>query len=298
MQAISDIYSGMLLSSNYEPVFHNYYNVEFKDGFAMPMHSHEYIEIMYARRGSCQVYAGESKYKLEPGDFILINGSVPHKLFVSKENPCRVLCLEFDFKKAEANGAPIMQVLYGIEPVSCFINSKRSIIKMEDTEEVFPLLNDICRELEHDEPGKSIYVQSAFKQLVIKLARLFAESENDKRSAADRYIKDAIAYMHDNYHEELNIKQIAEHLNLNISYFYKIFKKVTGRTPTDFLTGIRVKKAENLLGMTDLPVIDVAGIAGFNSRQYFNYVFKKHTGLTPLEYRRSYKIGINPASEG
>ncbi|MNO14464.1 Cupin domain protein [compost metagenome] len=39
----------------------------------------------------------ESSNTLKKGDFILIDANVPHRLIVEKENPCRMLNIEFRF---------------------------------------------------------------------------------------------------------------------------------------------------------------------------------------------------------
>lgn len=53
-----------------------------------------------------------------------------------------------------------------------------------------------------------------------------------------------------------------------------------------FLTTMRLRYAEGLLTMTDLPICDVAIDAGFNSVHTFIRLFKKQYGQTPTEYRR------------
>lgn len=285
--AVSDLYSEVLLAKSMVPVFHSYYNIEYRDGFAMPVHSHGNIEIMYVRKGSCEVYVKEERYRLEVGDFILLNGYVPHRLAVNKNTPCKVLCLEFEFVHDTDSGNSLSSIYRYVNEVRSFLKEGRSVLKLKDTVEIYPILNDIYRELEESNSGKNIYVKSAFSQFFIKLARLWSESEKRGNSLADRYTKDAISFMSSSYYEELTIEQVSEHVNLNVSYFHKIFKQATGKTPMDFLNAIRINKAKMLLQKTGIPIIDICNYVGFNSRQYFSYAFKKQTGVTPSKFRSS-----------
>lgn len=285
--AICDLYSNELLRRNLEPAFHSYYHVEFREGFFMQTHVHERVEIMYARKGNCDVFADNERYRLEAGDFILINGNIPHKLQVDKNMPCRVLCLEFDFAPRDLTGRSLLSDIYrDVGEVRSFLKSAPSVLKLKDTAEAYVHLVNLFHELEHNEPGRLISIQYAFGQFLIKLARLFSENRNAGGKPSDQYVRDAIIFINGNYHEEIGVDEMAKHVKLNVSYFHKIFKKTTGETPMDYLNRIRINKAKMLLENSELPIIEICFFAGFNSRQYFTHAFKKSTGMTPRAYKQ------------
>ena len=282
-----NLYSSELVKKNLEPVFHGYYHVEFREGYFMQSHTHERVEIMYARKGSCEVFADNKRYRLEAGDFILINGNIPHKLQVDKHMPCQVLCLEFQFAQAQSTGRTLLFEIYrDVCEFRLFLESALNVLKLKDTAEAYTNLVDLFRELEHNEPGRWIAIQYAFGQFLIKLARLFAENERTKEKPSKKYIRDAIAFINGNYYEEIGVGEIAEHVKLNVSYFHKIFKKDTGNTPMDYLNNVRINKAKRLLENSDIPIIEICSFVGFNSRQYFTYTFRKSTGITPRAYKQ------------
>ena len=292
---VFDLYSKQLLVKAFEPTFHKYYNVDFRDGFIMPVHSHKFIEIMYIRKGSCDVYVDEVRFRLEPGDFILLNGLVPHRLHVDKKTRCKVLCLEFYFKKTGRVKYSIHTVYEHTKEARKFLSEKHQVVKLKDTEEVYSALMDIYREIERNELMSNIIIETAFCNFLVKLSRLFCENDKLSDNPSNRYISNAISYMNNNYYEEVTIEQVADSINLNVSYFHKIFKKETGTTPMNFLNSIRINKAKIFLERSDIPIIEICNFVGFNSRQYFSCAFKHETGLTPRQYRLSCSLKNGPS---
>ena len=104
------------------------------------------------------------------------------------------------------------------------------------------------------------------------------------------HIKKAVEYSIKNFDSPLSIDLICNELNINKSYFCKIFKAETGYTFTNFLNIFRIEKSKKLLRNTDMSLLDVAISVGFNSQNYYSSVFKKITNKTPLEYKQEIKL--------
>jgi AraC-like DNA-binding protein len=69
------------------------------------------------------------------------------------------------------------------------------------------------------------------------------------------------------------------------SAFAERFSAVLGRPPIEFLKEVRLRRAAQLLEMTDLPVKVVAGSVGYSSRSYFSRAFKELYGTYPANFR-------------
>ena len=94
-------------------------------------------------------------------------------------------------------------------------------------------------------------------------------------------------YIKMNYAEQLEREELAAIADLSTSYFSIMFKKVTGCTPTQYITQIRLDKAKQLLQHSDKKVSEIAYEVGFQDPLYFARVFTKHTGIPPREYRKA-----------
>ena len=71
-------------------------------------------------------------------------------------------------------------------------------------------------------------------------------------------------------------------------YFRRCFKRETGKTPTQYLTDMRIVSAKQLLVDNKLFSIEaVAHSCGFSDSLYFSTCFKKHVGLSPMQFRKN-----------
>ncbi|GEN56148.1 hypothetical protein GCM10012290_06980 [Halolactibacillus alkaliphilus] len=85
--------------------------------------------------------------------------------------------------------------------------------------------------------------------------------------------------------EKFTIKTIADSLFVNKNYLADTFKKETGITLGDYLTKVKIKRAQVLLQTTQLKLYEISDQLGYRHPEYFSRVFKKETGLTPQTYR-------------
>ena len=91
-------------------------------------------------------------------------------------------------------------------------------------------------------------------------------------------------YTHSN--EDISEAQVAAKTGLSPYYFSKLFNEYTEMSFPDYISGIRVQNAINLLVNDKLSITECAFLAGFQSTTRFNKVFREITGMTPREYRK------------
>ena len=98
-------------------------------------------------------------------------------------------------------------------------------------------------------------------------------------------VKEAVAYVNENYFEELTLSGLADKYAVESSYFSKLFKQETGENLMLYIAGKRIEKAKELMKREDINIAEVAFMVGYDDYTYFSKVFKKHTGVSPREYR-------------
>jgi AraC-like DNA-binding protein len=107
-------------------------------------------------------------------------------------------------------------------------------------------------------------------------------------------IKRAKEYIAQNYtREDMNREQVAQHVGLNPAYFSSLFKSETGTGFVEYLTKMRLQKAEELLRTSTQRISDIAFSVGFNSLEYFAVAFKKEKKMSPRDYRNPAQADSN-----
>jgi two-component system, response regulator YesN len=99
-------------------------------------------------------------------------------------------------------------------------------------------------------------------------------------------VREAMRYVKENLQLPLGLKEVAEHVHLNASYFSYLFKEQTGQTFSEYATRCRIQKAKELLAGTTLAVADISEQVGYQTVKYFIKVFKELSGMSPSRYRR------------
>ena len=100
-------------------------------------------------------------------------------------------------------------------------------------------------------------------------------------------LRNAIDFIHENYNKQITLNDVAEHVYVSTSYLSRMFKKELGKNFVDYLNGLRIEKAKELLMDPRYKTYEVAEIVGIPDAHYFSRLFKKYEGLSPTEYRDS-----------
>ena len=284
---IASVYSREALREDCSALIEAYYLKDWQ-GYDMPPHRHDRMEIMYVLSGRCAIPLADGTEYLRRGEFILLDAAVPHGLQVDAGAVCRMMNIEFVLARG-ACSLPLREAAQRHTALRRFLAAARPALVFADTEDVAGVLRRIFGCLDTDSEERALELELLSVELLLTLARLYAEGDSI-RNAGTIHVRRAMRFMAQNYFREIDIADIAGHVGIAEGYLSRLFKKSGGQTVVQYLTGIRIAKAKMLLEKTGLPVVDVSGAVGVPSRRYFNELFKKQTGMTPGEYRRKYKI--------
>ena len=100
-------------------------------------------------------------------------------------------------------------------------------------------------------------------------------------------VQEALKYVDQHLQESVSLKEVAEVLHLNSSYFSVLFKEQTGLTFSEYLTRRRVQRAKEPLAGTSSPVAEIAEKVGYQTAKYFVKVFRDLEEVSPSQYRHS-----------
>lgn len=104
---------------------------------------------------------------------------------------------------------------------------------------------------------------------------------------AQRLVRSAMAYIHENFAESISRRDIAQRIGLTEDHLTFCFRQELGTTPITYLQRYRINQAKRLLKESEQSVTDIALNVGFADRGYFSRIFHRETGMSPEAFRRS-----------
>ena len=96
----------------------------------------------------------------------------------------------------------------------------------------------------------------------------------------------ALEYIKQHPYERITLSKMAALCNVSASYFSKLFAKENLGNLSNYVNGVKVAQAKELLQTTDCSVRYIADKLGFDDCSYFIKVFKNDTRMTPEEFRK------------
>lgn len=114
---------------------------------------------------------------------------------------------------------------------------------------------------------------------------LLCLGEGEKPSSP-HYAERGIRFIEYNYMNRISTKDVAEYLNIDRTYFYRVFKEYTGKSPEKYLMEFRIRKAAELMEDSRYSIGQISDFVGICDPYYFSKLFKKIMGISPSVYRR------------
>ena len=100
-----------------------------------------------------------------------------------------------------------------------------------------------------------------------------------------RRMSRVMAFVTQHIERNFTVADLAEVACMSQAHFARSFKTTTGRSPHEFVRGIRLILAKQMLADCRLPVSDIALSVGFSSQSNFSRAFRDATGMTPRAWR-------------
>lgn len=94
------------------------------------------------------------------------------------------------------------------------------------------------------------------------------------------------AEIEQNYADNLSLKTLGEKYYINSAYLGQIFKKQYGCSFKDYVNGVRIRKAAELLLRTEEKVYEISEKVGYKNMEYFINKFEGIYGVTPTRFRK------------
>ena len=262
-----------LIKSNENFYFHR---VENKTCSNSTLHFHSGFELYYMRDGKCHYVIDDDSFDIVSGDVILIpSGTVHGTNYGSK--PCTRLLINFP----ENFIAP--EILAAIKSMGYIYKNPETVPAIN---ELFYLIEqEYMRNDSLSCPALKAYAEGILMIMIRKSKKI----DNTRNSIVDTAVK----YIQENYTSTIRLADVAKMLSVSEEHLSRIFKKEITFGFSEYITLIRLQKAEHMLkNEPSRAVTEVAYACGFNDSNYFSYKFKKAYGITPSQLRDGKEMNI------
>lgn len=252
--------------------------------FEFVWHYHPEYELTYVLNGKGKRLVGDSYEDFDEGDLVLIGPSVPHTWVTTPnfEGSPSAVVIQFstefigpllNYKEFSAIKPMLEKAGKGLkfeqENIGGIIDHLKLITTCNDAD-AFTTLISILQQLAL--VRGTVLSSNQFKP--------FKGKEDQQR------INKVFSYIQNEYAGKISLQKAASFIYLSDSAFCKFFKRISGKTFSDYVNDIRIVKACELLIETDKPIEQIAFETGFESQTYFNRVFLKKKSTRPKSFRQ------------
>ncbi len=246
--------------------------------YQMPFHWHVDCELIRVTSGELTLMLNDNKFLLKSGNSVFVPSGVIHG---GTPQSCEYQCVVFSFEKFTQINATL------------FKQYEKELGQADYLPPVFfnnDLINGLFNAMEKRHTGYEFIVQGAILQIIGELIAQKQQSIVPQTNSGDyrriNKIKEVLRLIRKDYAKPLTLDMFAEVAQLNHQYLCKSFKRITGRTPIDYLNYYRIECAAELLQADELNVTEVALSCGFNDLSYFIKLFKRQKGMSPREFKK------------
>lgn len=238
-----------------------------------PLHIREHYTLYIILDGCGLLHTGGASYALTTDKALLVYPNASVSWETDGSTPWTYAYFAF-------NGARTDEYLY-----SCGLSIANPVANLSAGHDIRHILSQML-EVDGSTSGAGIKQQGLFFML---MAEMIAHADQEQSPLAQtsetRYAKQAINIMELNYGEDIRITDIAGELGLERSHFCRLFKHVTGMSPSAFLLNLRINRARTLLANSDCTIEQIARSVGYHEPKVFSRVFKRINQLAPSSYR-------------
>jgi AraC-like DNA-binding protein len=104
-----------------------------------------------------------------------------------------------------------------------------------------------------------------------------------------RRIVQAKLFIDNHFADSIDLENIADEAYFSKFHFIRLFKKIYGKTPHQYLIQVRIEKAMHLL-QTGKSVTDVCYRVGFESVSSFSGLFRRLAGSSPSAFLKHQQL--------
>ena len=246
------------------------------------------MEIVEVMRGEAQFQVGTESLSVSEGSFVYVPPGLVFSA-VSVGGAAAIRGMVFDSSIIEENMENFdTEVFYMFD-----LQSRNKLNCFEKGHEVYTTLSRYMQESYDEYAAKDVCyklpIRAAIYHMMTSLLRFYCGSKDE----SDRMIyhnvlrlRPVIEYISEHYCEKIYVEKLSDMINVSPDYFTKMFKDSIGKTPIEYINGLRINESMRRLAKTEETMAEIADAIGFCNQNYFHKIFKQYMDMSTLSYRK------------
>lgn len=240
------------------------------------------FQMIYIAKGKGVFYFDRDKnVTLKAGSLVIYRPRAYQKYIYFGQDHPEIYWIHFTGSRASD-----FLIKYGICTTSDFMT-------VGDNSEYSRIFEEIILELQCKKDFYPETCTALFTNLLIRFARFQKNASVYSAQFSFHRLDEATAFFHEHYNEPIVIERYIRSSDCGLcdSLFYRQFKEYTGQTPLQYVLGIRLQNARELLVNSNYSIKEISESIGYDNALYFSRLFRKNEGMSPREYRQKMRNG-------
>jgi AraC-like DNA-binding protein/mannose-6-phosphate isomerase-like protein (cupin superfamily) len=257
----------------------------------VPIHAHEYYEIMCVTRGNCTIYIGNNPVSLQTGDTIIMPPYVVHTISVFNDDcvlyneVIRFSTLQSKFSNILTTKQVVSELFrrsFNDQSDPCYLLFRAGDYYLGDNK-----FGDIAAEFNNSQEYSFEILNILTSAFLYDLLRKYSDTATITMINDNSAIETLLTKYINDHPETVTLTDLSRRFSYSNRHMSRIIKQRTGLSYSDLVKKVKMENIAKMLVVTDMPINKIMEMSGISSPSYFFKTFKSYFGETPLEYRNS-----------
>ena len=242
-------------------------------------HYHEFCKLLLLVSGQGAYVVDGQRYRLQPGDAVLINSRSVHRPELESGTPYEriIIYISPEFlSRVSTDSCDLVEI---------FSSGRSHVLRLKESayRKVFAMAAELEQELSGEEYGREILSETALLRLLVELGRNMRHQDAQQPQPVmpkNQRVLEIMRYIDAHLTEDLDVEALAEAFYISKFHMMRLFHREVGTTIHNYLSQRRLLHARELIAK-GMRATEACYRSGFRSYSSFTRAYGKHFGTTP-----------------
>lgn len=250
-------------------------------GAEIHAHPQRCHEISYIVSGTGAFFQDGAEVTVHPGDIVITPSAGSHMIRSAQAESLSFAYAGFNFLPDRFPDSTLMAAFQAPGQLHC-----------HDCGDTYFYFRKCLDEFYRESGGSRLIVEACLLQIIVWSYRSQTVPPQPPEYTSTGQLSGQLVhrirrYVDNNITLPLSVSGIADALGYSSYYISHLFREKTGQTLQEYVTGRKIEKAKELIGLNRYSFTEIAEKLGYLNLQTFSRVFRKQTGLSPSAYLKS-----------